>query len=257
MYGANPAANEVTERLGARHTGGFVVPGGREPDRSTHIAYPVDQHEVRRHLLLMRHLGARAEAEALEFPVREADRASAARLAWESGLRPPYALVHPGATSPSRRWAPERFAGVGDALRRRGLHVGIVGTGVERPLARGVLEAMVGRAVDLCGRTDLGTLAALLADASILVGNDSGPAHLAAALGTPSVTLFLSGDPVRWAYRSPRHRVARVQVECNPCPHLRCPIDHRCASRLEVAEVVGEVDTVLACSSRSDRVASR
>jgi ADP-heptose:LPS heptosyltransferase len=266
MYGANPAANEVTERLGARRTGGFFVPGTRDPDRSTHVAYPGHEHEVRRHLTLMRHLGAdppvdsRAR-EALSFPRRAADRTHASRLAAASGLETPYALIHPGATSPSRRWAPERFAAVGDALRRRGLQIGIVGTGVERPLALAVLRAMRAPAVDLCGRTGLGALAALLADARLLVGNDSGPAHLAAAVGTPSVTLFLSGDPVRWAYGSRRHRVARVQVECNPCPHLRCPIDHRCASRLQVARVLAEVDAVLdstmpPCSSSLDRVAS-
>lgn len=256
MYGANPAANEVTERLGARRTGGFLVPGSSDPDPSTHLAYPVHAHEVRRHLLLLWHLGAGPEPEALEFPVREADRATAAQLGADRKLHTPYALVHPGATSSSRRWAPERFARVADALHCRGLRVGIVGTGVERPLAGAVLRAMHAPAVDLTGTTELGTLAALVAEASILVGNDSGPGHLAAAVGTPSVTLFLSGDPVRWAYESERHRVARVQVECSPCPHLRCPIDHRCASRLQAADVLAEVDTVLACSSSSDRIAS-
>jgi len=256
MYGANPAANEVTERLGARRTGGFFVPGTCDPDRSTHLAYPINEHEVRRHLLLLWHLGAGPEPEALDFPVAETDRECAAQLAADAGLQTPYTLVHPGATSPSRRWAPERFARVADALRRRGLRVGILGTGGERPLARAVLRAMHAPAVDLSGRTGLGALAALLAEASILVGNDSGLAHLATAVGTPSVTMFLSGDPVRWAYESERHRVARVQVECNPCPHLRCPIDHRCASRLQVADVLAEVDTVLACSSSSDRIAS-
>lgn len=266
MYGANPAAGDVTERLGARQTGGFLLRRARASERRSYIAYPRHEHEVRRHLTLMRHLGAEPpddprQAEALAFPLRPSDRVAAARLAAAAGLRAPYALVHPGATSPSRRWPPERFAAVADALQRRGLRLGIVGTSVERPLARGLRQAMSAPAVDLTGRTDLGALAALLADASVLVGNDSGPAHLAAAVGTPSVTIFLSGDPVRWAYKSKRHRVARVQVECNPCAHLRCPIDHRCATRLQVANVLAEVDAVLGrrmppCSSSLDRVAS-
>jgi ADP-heptose:LPS heptosyltransferase len=146
-------------------------------------------------------------------------------------------------------------------LQSRGLEVAIVGTRAERALGRSVVEAMRAPAVDLCGRTGLGALAALLADARLLVGNDSGPAHLAAALGTPSVTLFLSGDPVRWSYDSERHRVARVQVECNPCPHLSCPIDHRCASRLHVGAVLAQVDAVLGstmapCGSSWEGVAS-
>jgi ADP-heptose:LPS heptosyltransferase len=101
---------------------------------------------------------------------------------------------------------------------------------------------MRARSTDLCGRTTLGGFAALLRGAALLVGNDSGPAHVAAAVGVPSVTVFLSGDPVRWAHPGARHRVARVQVECNPCPHLTCPIDHRCAARLTVADVLAEVE---------------
>jgi ADP-heptose:LPS heptosyltransferase len=274
MYGANPTANEVTERLGAKRTAGFFVPGTWEPDLATHLPYPHHEHEIRRHLLLMRHLGAaltdgdagrggngKREGDALTFPLRSSDRLSAGRLAEEVGLRAPYALVHPGATSPSRRWPPERFAVVADWLVRRGLQVAIIGTSDERALVRRVHAAVRGATVELCGRTDLGTLAALVADAEVVVGNDSGPAHLAAAVGTRSVTLFLSGDPVRWAHDLPAHRVARVQVECNPCPHLNCPIDHRCATRLDVRRVVAEVDAALgrtmrAWSSGSDTIGS-
>ena len=261
MYGPNPSANEVTDLLGARRTGGFFVPGTWDADLTTHLPYPCHEHELRRHLRLMRHLGAEPAGEALDFPVRAADRASAARLATEAGLRTPYALVHPGATSPSRRWPARRFAEVSDALVARGLHVGVVGTSGERALVRRVLEGMRAPAVNLCGRTDLGTLAALVAGARLVVGNDSGPAHLAAAVGTRSVTAFLSGDPVRWAHDAPEHRMARVQVKCNPCPHLSCPIDHRCATRLRVSNVVAEVDaaldsTIAPCSSGWDRIAS-
>jgi ADP-heptose:LPS heptosyltransferase len=262
MYGANPTANEVTERLGANRTGGFFVPGTWEPDVATHLRYPHHEHEIRRHLLLLRHLGANlAGGDTPTLPLRSSDRLSAGRLAEEVGLRAPYALVHPGATSPSRRWPPERFAVVADWLVRRGLQVAIIGTSDERALVRRVHAAVRGPTVELCGRTDLGTLAALVADAEVVVGNDSGPAHLAAAVGTRSVTLFLSGDPVRWAHDLPTHRVARVQVECNPCPHLNCPIDHRCATRLDVRRVVAEVDAALgrtmrAWSSGSDTIGS-
>jgi ADP-heptose:LPS heptosyltransferase len=99
--------------------------------------------------------------------------------------------------------------------------------------------------VDLAGRTSLGAYAAVLERAALLVANDTGSAHLAAALGTPSVTLFLSGDPVRWAHDPARHAVARVQVACNPCPHLVCPIDHRCASTLTPERVLADAARVL------------
>jgi ADP-heptose:LPS heptosyltransferase len=240
MYGASRAAVEVCARLGATRTGGFLPEGAAAVDGTTWIAYPEHEHEVRRHLRLMQHLGAESGDEALAFPLRPEDAAAVA-----DELPSPYALLHPGATSPSRRWPPERFAAVGDALAQRGLRVAVVGTRDERRTAASVAVAMRARCLDACGRTDLGGLAVLLGGATLLVGNDSGPAHLAAALGTPSVTVFLSGDPVRWAHDPSRHRVARAQVECNPCSHLTCPIDHRCATGVTVARVVSEVDAVL------------
>jgi ADP-heptose:LPS heptosyltransferase len=236
MYGENAAADRVTAALGARRTGGFLARG----DPVTTLPYPRHEHEIRRHLRLMRHLGADAGDHRLSFPVRPADRTI------EGALAMPYALIHPGATSPSRRWPAERFAAVGDALAARGLAVGIVGTAPERALAGRVGALMQGPATVLAGRTSLGQLAALVEAATLLVANDSGVAHLAAALGTRSVTIFLSGDPIRWAHDPARHRVARTDVGCNPCGHLTCPIDHRCATGVSADAVIAEADALLA-----------
>ena len=245
-YGANPAANALTEAAGARRTGGFFVPGTlpEVPDLRTHLPYPHSVHEVRRHLALVEHLGAPSVGEGLEVPLTAQDEAEAAALGLSEGG--PYALLHPGATSQSRRWPLDRFAAVGDALAAQGLAVAVSGVPGEEAACAAVARAMRAPAVDLCGRTSLGGYAALLRDAALLVANDTGSAHLAVADGTPSVTLFLSGDPVRWSYADPRHAVARVPVECNPCPHLTCPIDHRCADRLTVAHVHERVDAALA-----------
>jgi ADP-heptose:LPS heptosyltransferase len=230
-YGANPAANEAAAALNARRTGGFFVTGTIEPDLEVHLPYPEHRHEIDRHLDLMALLGAPAQGRALEFPLTEADEREAA------GIPTPYALVHPGATSASRRWPVERFARVADELAARGLHVAVTGVPSEAALVAAVCAQMRAPALDLCGATSLGGFAALIRDAELLVANDTGSAHLAAAVGTPSVTVFLAGDPVRWAHPSP-HAIARVQVECNPCRHLVCPIDHRCAQRLEVEDVL-------------------
>jgi ADP-heptose:LPS heptosyltransferase len=246
MYGANAAAEEVTATLGARRTGGFTSRGDGRPDPAAWIPYPVREHEIGRHLRLMRHLGAEPDGEALEFPVLSRDRAAAARLAARPGLRRPYALIHPGATSPARRWSPERFAAVADCLAAHGLGVALIGTREERTRTAAVARAMRHTGVDLAGCTDLGAVAALLEGAEVLVANDSGPAHLAAALGTPSVTIFLSGDPVRWSHDAARHPVVRAAVGCNPCPHLSCPIDHRCGTAVTVGQVREQIDALLA-----------
>ncbi|HWC27093.1 MAG TPA: glycosyltransferase family 9 protein, partial [Solirubrobacteraceae bacterium] len=245
-YGARPAADEVTAQIPARHRAGFAVAGSVGTDPSRHLPYPHDRHEIDRHLDLMRLLGAPPADRALELPLTADDRRAAAGVRTGAGLTPPYALLHPGATSSSRRWPPQHFAAVGDALAARGLAVAVTGVAAEAPVTAAVVSAMSAPAADLSGRTTLGSLAALLDDAALLVASDTGVAHLAAAVRTPSVTAFLSGDPVRWAHPSPLHRTARVDVGCNPCPHLDCPIDHRCAARLSPGAVLAEAEQLLA-----------
>ncbi len=251
-YGANTAANEVTAALGAERTGGFFLPGEWTADLETSIPYPGHLHEVDRHLALMAHLGApAADPGHLELPIHPAEEDEHAALLAETGLRPGrYVVVHPGATSPSRRWGAERFAGVADALHARGLDVAVTGVPGEEGLTAGVVAAMEAPAHDLCGRTSLGGAAALCRDAALVVCSDTGTGHIAGASGTPSVVVFLSGDPRRFGPRARGEagRVARVQVECNPCHHLSCPIDHRCATRLTPEQVVAEADRALAAA---------
>ncbi|MGK5448193.1 glycosyltransferase family 9 protein [Streptomyces radiopugnans] len=238
-YGDRPAANEVCEAMAAPLTGGFAA-AGFTGDSPWYLPYPRHVHEVHRHLLLVEHLGVPVGADdALEFPLRAADEACLAGLSRVHRLRPGgYAVVHPGASSPSRRWPPERFAAVADGLADSGLRTVLTGVPGEEAVTAAVLRHARSRPVDLTASTSLGELACLLRDAALLVTNDTGTAHLAAAVGTPTVAVFLSGDPVRWAHRGPRHRVARAAVECSPCGHLSCPIDFRCAHGVAPEAVV-------------------
>lgn len=243
-YGARPAANAVTEALGAHRTAGFFTPGAwAPPSLDSYLPYPERLHETDRHLALMELLGAAPAGRELEFPVTGEDLAEAGSVREQHDLATDHVLVHPGATSSSRRWPPERFAAVADALAADGLRVGVTGVPGEEAVTGAVVAAMRAPAADLCGETSLGGFAALLQGARLLVCSDTGAAHLAAAVGTPAVVVFLSGDPVRWA--QPGHRAARVAVGCNPCPHLDCPIDHRCAARLSADAVLGEARAVL------------
>jgi ADP-heptose:LPS heptosyltransferase len=233
-YGLRPAANEVTEALGARRTAGFFSPGAVDVPLDRFLPYPEHLHEVDRHLALVELLGAPPEGRHLEFPITDADEAPDVAGA---------VVVHPGATSSSRRWPPERFAAVADALAADGHRIVVTGVPGEEAVTGAVVEAMRAPVLDLCGATTLGGFARLLRDAALLVSSDTGAAHLAAAVDTPAVVCFLSGDPVRWGH--PGHRVARAVVECNPCPHLDCPIDHRCAQRLTAADVLAEARGLL------------
>jgi ADP-heptose:LPS heptosyltransferase len=233
MYGDRPAANTVTAALGARLVGGFAPTGWEPPpaDRVRHLRYPLDAHEVDRHVRLLQHLGMPVDGPTgMAFPITAAEEAEHAGRLARHGLRAGrYAVLHPGASSPTRRWPAADYAAVGDALAADGWTVVVTGVAGERGISAEVTARMSAPAVDLTGATDLGGLAALLRDCVVLVGNDTGTAHLAAAVGARSVTVFLAGDPVRWAHRGPRHRAVAATVPCAPCPHLDCPIDFRCA----------------------------
>jgi ADP-heptose:LPS heptosyltransferase len=252
MYGGQPAANEVTERMGARRTGGFFTPWQWPADPASHLPYPGHAHEVDRHLQLMAFLGAPSTDRHLEFPIHTRERTEARRIrAWSSRTDSPYVVLHPGATAPSRRWPPERFAAVGDALVRRGFEVLVTGVPTEMTLCQRLCAAMRRPVANLCGRTNLGVFAALVAAAAALVTNDSGPTQIAAACGTPSLTVYLAGDPARWRPDDHfRHRALVAGFNCQPCSHQVCPIDHRCATAIEPGHVVAEIDDLLSVMAR-------
>lgn len=255
-YGGQAPANEVTLAIGARHTCGFFTPGAWKADLRTHLPYPFRYHEADRLGALFEFLGTGPIERRLEFPVTSEDRERAAAVRAEHALVPGrYAVVHPGATAPSRRWPAERFAAVADGLAARGLAMALTGVaGEEATVVAAVRAAMSSAAVDLCGRTELGTLAALLEDAAVVVGNDTGIAQVAIAVGTPTVTIFLAGDPARWAgFDTARHRNAVGAVTCHPCGLLACPIDFRCAAAVDPGAVLELADQAIA-SSRTDVV---
>ncbi len=248
VYGDRPAVNRVTAALGARLVGGFAPTGWTPPPGTEHLhlRYPVELHEAERHTRLFEHLGLPpAGPPEMTFPLTEADEAEHAATLHRAGLvSARYAVLHPGASSPTRMWPAERYAAVGDALAAEGLAVVVTGGPGERAVGAAVVAAMRAPAVDLTGATSLGGLAALLRDAAVLVGNDTGSAHLAAAVGARSVTVFLPGDPVRWAHPGPRHRALVADVPCAPCPHLVCPIDFRCADSVRPDDVLAAVREV-------------
>lgn len=238
VYGDNPAANAVTAATGARLTGGFAPTGARGLDPALHVPYPHALHEVERHLRLLEHLGLPpGSSRALEWPLTSDEQDEAAALGLRRGA---YAVLHPGATSPSRLWPVERFAEVADGLVRAGLHVVVGGVPSEASTTGALVAACKAPVRDLTGRTSLGAYAALLRDAAVVVANDTGTAHLSAAVGGRVVTLFLSGDPRRWRHAPHLQSVLREDVGCNPCPHLVCPIDHRCARRISARTVLRE-----------------
>lgn len=157
------------------------------------------------------------------------------------GLRGPRFLVglNPGASfGPAKRWLPERYAALADRLVTS-LHADILifGSREERPLAEQIAQTMKHTPVVLAGETTLRQLMALLALCRLVVSNDSGSMHLAAALGLPVVAIFGSTDERTTGPVSPRARVVKRPVACSPCGLRECPIDFRCMKGVTVEEV--------------------
>lgn len=239
LHGSGSHVNSVTALFGAERSAGFFMPGDPRPDPEGFVPYPRSGTEVERLLSLTEALGAPGDT-ALEFPLREDDQAQWRSLSARHDLVPGgFVCVHPGARWPSRRWFPERFAAVADALASRGLSIVLTGSEAERPLTAAVAAAMRRReAVDLAGRTSLGGLAALLSHAKLLVCNDTGVSHVAAALGVRSVVVATGSDVARWSPQDGgRHKVISVHVDCRPCDYFECPIGHPCAADVTVERV--------------------
>ncbi|MEZ4599692.1 MAG: glycosyltransferase family 9 protein [Syntrophotaleaceae bacterium] len=200
MQGSGAITNPLLALFGAWRNAGFFLPGEFCPDENLFLPYPADEPEVRRHLKLMAHLGVPKLGEHLEFPLYEQDLSEIVGLESMHGpLKTPYACVHPGSRAQARRWPAEYFARVADGLAERGLGVFLTGSAEEAPLTRAVQSLMRCPAVDLAGKTSLGGIGAFLSGARLLVSNDTGLSHLAAALRIPSIVLFSASDPRRWA----------------------------------------------------------
>ena len=247
LHGSGGLSNPITMALGAARTAGFYLPDAYCPDHEYFIPWLHGEHEVTQYLRLLDFLGAPTNNKSLEFPLQDSDYQSLRKTAQ---FRPPpgsYVCVHPGARMESRRWLPKRFAYVADGLANQGLQVVLTGSADERPIVDAVLREMRMPAIDMCGRTELGALAAMIAGARLLVSNDTGISHIAAAVATPSVIVCSGADPQRWApLDRKRHRVLFASVPCRPCSYTVCPIGHPCAENVSAEKVLSEALRVCA-----------
>jgi ADP-heptose:LPS heptosyltransferase len=186
LQGGGCHSNPFVRRLGARVTAGSRAADAPPLDRT--VPYARHQHEIHRFLEVVGLVGAAPVALEPRLEVTADDRAEAA-AALAADERP-LVVLHPGAADPRRRWPVERLAMVGGELVRKGARLAVVGTASERGLVDRLLDALDGDPADLAGRLGLGGLAGLLERATLLVGNDSGPRHLAAAVGTATVAVY-------------------------------------------------------------------
>jgi ADP-heptose:LPS heptosyltransferase len=159
-------------------------------------------------------------------------------------LEPPYVVLHPGTSVPARAWPPEAFRRTCELLLAEGYRVVVTGAPSERELTAYVAGSSA--AHDLGGRTDFAGLAAVLAQAQVMVVGNTGPAHLAAAVGTPIVSLFAPTVPaVRWApYGVPRVLLGEQRAACRDSRATTCPVPgHPCLASVTAETVLSAVRT--------------
>ncbi len=244
MHGSGELTNPLVASWRARRIAGFHTGADVHDEAQVMIAWREHEPEVLRYLRLAAAAGAPSRGDHLEFPVSTAERHGLAQI-FDAG-RAPYACLHPGARYPSRRWPAVRFAAVADVLAAQGLQIVLTGATDERPLVEEVLRHMRRSALDLAGRTTLGTLAALVSRARLVVSNDTGMSHVAAAVGTPSVVISSGADVERWRpLDARRHRTVWHDVPCRPCGHRVCPTAHECARGVSVDRVLAHAAALL------------
>lgn len=209
------------------------------------------RHEVRRQLDLVAHVGCRPATEGMSFRLLPQDLAAArARLA-AAGITPgtPWVLMHPGATAQSRRYPPAHWArAIGLLHRQLGLRTVITGLPSEAELVRSIVAAAQVSpegVVSLAGQLSLGELGAAIALATVVVANNSGPAHISAALGTPLVDLYAQTNPQHTPWLV-AHRVLFHDVPCRNCFRSVCPEGHHdCLVKVEPERVAAAVCELL------------
>lgn len=215
LHGGGRNSNPLVAALGARVTAGLRAADAPPLDRW--IRYVYYQPEVFRYLEVAGLVGAEPVTLQPKVPVTGADRAEADRVLGPA--RQPRAVLHPGASDPRRRWPAERFAAVADALTDRGFEVLVTGTGPERDVVAEVSAATARPVRTVVDELSLGGLAGLLAGCAVLVANDTGPLHLAAAVGAPTVGIYWIGNllngapPVRGRHRP----LAAFTIHCPVC----------------------------------------
>lgn len=200
MHGNGLVTNTITAMSGAQRMAGYYQFDHYCPDEVLFMPYPNGLPEIQRHLSLMEFLNVPSREDYLEFPTYPSEELEFAALCDAFQLKPrQYVCIHPGARDIKRWWAPQKFAQVANNIAEKGYSLVFTGTEGERAVVEAVIQQLEFPAINLTGKTDLGVLALLIKNARMLLSNDTGVSHVATAVKTPSVVIFLTSDPKRWA----------------------------------------------------------
>jgi len=212
---------------------------------------PVDMniHALTRNLMMLERIGIHSDRVVYDLPIQAEDRQTVARLTAGTASEGPLVAVNPMTRWDTKLWLNDRFADLADRLvdgcRAR---VVFTGSAEDHAVVEHIRAMMTQPSVNLAGQTTLMTLAALYEKADVVVTTDTGPMHLAAAVGTPVVALFGPTAPWRTGPFGPQHRVIRADLACSPCFKRHCDTT-ACMEHIRVDQVMEAVQDIMSRNS--------
>lgn len=211
-----------------------------QPDRLTHL--------VDFYCMLPESIGIKVIDRLPSLKPTDQETASAMRILASHGIEKcDYVCFFPGSSyGPSKRWGYDRFGLLADGIADRfGLIPVIVGSKADLEVCQAVVERTKTRAINLCGKVDIGTLMGLVSMAHLTVANDSGGMHLAAAVGTPVVGLFFSTQPSWTGPVSPMSKSIYKPLDCSPCFKRKCEKGNLCTQTITVDDVLSAIEELI------------
>jgi lipopolysaccharide heptosyltransferase II len=237
----------IPRRIGYDRKMGFLL-----TDRLKHTKQLGEKHELDYNLQLLSPLGITPKDKRLYMPLRPEAEIWAKSLLLREGVKETDKLlaIHPGASCPSKIWPNERFAEVADRLKEKyGFKTIIISGPKDMKRAEAVLAKMRSQALDLAGKTSLAQLASLLKRCSLFISNDSGPVHIASAIGTPVISIFGRNQkglsPKRWGPTGKYDRYLHKEVGCIECLAHNCKKEFACLKAISVDDVLAAADSIL------------
>ncbi len=218
---------------------------------------PVDMelHALIRGMMLLESIGIQSREVVFNLPVSDRDRDAADDLLMQHGIKTPALLVaiNPMAKWETKLWDNLKFSNLADRLiKQANADVIFTGSQEDSEAIEDIISNIKAKAANLSGRTDLKTLAALYEKASIVVSTDTGPMHLAAAIGTPVVALFGPTAPWRTGPFGLGHKIIRANLECSPCFKRQCNTIN-CMKQITVDQVFDAVMSAIRLPQRPRR----
>jgi len=237
----------IHKRVGYDRKLGFLL-----TDRIKHIKQLGEKHELEYNLDLIRYLGIEPEEKNTFMPIRPISEKQVEELLQQKGIieSDKILAIHPGASCPSKIWPNDRFAEVADRLiDRYGFKVLFVAAAADLALAQRVVKQMHHPALNLTGKISVSQLASVLKRCQLFISNDSGPVHIASAIGIPVISIFGRNQkglsPQRWGPLGVKDKILHKEVGCIECLAHNCEKEFACLKAITVDDVLNAADSLL------------